>query len=243
MSKTSRVLQPHQTALLLALVISIVAFLAPAIHAVFLPLVYLNTHLHELCHAIAAVITGGEVQGISVFADGSGVTPIRGGNAFIEISAGYPGATVIGAGMILIGGTPARARAVLGALAAILAVSMILWVREDLVGVISGLAWSAALGAGACFLRGGSSLFVCQLVGIQQCVNAVTIIFQLMRISMVTDRANDALTMQSFTYVPAVAWASMWCVFSLLMVALAVRKAWQVLDPKAGAAAGRAGGL
>jgi hypothetical protein len=226
-----RLLAPHQTAILSAAGVAFLACIVPPIHLLLLPLQYLNTHLHEMCHAIMAAATGGDPLRILVFANGSGVTPIMGGNVFIEASAGYIGATLIGSAMIFFGRTPERARIVLGVVAGMLLMSQILWVRGDSVGVVSGWFWTAILFCAARFLKGTPALFVCQLVGLEQCLNAIGSVYELFKISAFTETHSDALIVQSVTFIPAVAWASLWCVFSLLMVALTVRKAW-VQRPK-----------
>jgi len=53
----------------------------------------------------------------------------------------------------------------LASLAGVLALSMLIWVRGDLVGVLWGGFWTFALGAGAFFLRDGWAVFAAQFVG------------------------------------------------------------------------------
>ena len=47
--------------------------------------------LHELGHALAALITGGQVVGIQIYPEQGGVTFTRGGWPFVILSAGYVG--------------------------------------------------------------------------------------------------------------------------------------------------------
>ncbi len=219
-------LKPHQTALTGAVVVAALAYLIPPIHLIFLPLQYLNTHIHELCHALMAVATGGQVDNIQVHADGSGVTGIYGGNNFLTNSAGYLGATFVGSAMLFFGRTPGKARAALGLMAVALALSTALWVRGDAIGLPVGIAWMVALGASAWFLRGMTALFVCQLVALEQCLNSVGSVYDLLKISVYTERFSDAQNMQNLTYVPAAVWALGWSAISLALVGLTVRRAW-----------------
>src|SRR5712692_8304995 len=53
--------------------------------------------VHELSHALVAILTGGQVLGIAIRLDGSGVTYARGGNLVLTASAGYVGSSVFGA--------------------------------------------------------------------------------------------------------------------------------------------------
>jgi hypothetical protein len=227
MASNSGTLQKHQSAIVVAALVAAAGFIIPPVHWLMLPLQYLNTHLHELCHALTAVATGGQPEWIKVYSNGSGLTPIFGGNKYLEISAGYPGATIVGAAMIYFGRTPERAKIALYAISGMLLLSMILWVRGDAVGVVSGLFWMAALFLGGRFLQGGFALFVCQLIGLEQCLNSVSSVSDLLKISLYsTEAQSDAATMQSFTYIPATAWATLWCLFSLLMIGVTLRKAW-----------------
>ena len=219
-------LQPHQTALLAAVAVAIVGSLVPPVRFLFIPLIYLNTHLHEMSHAIVAMITGGQVVGINVNCDGSGATPVLGGIMVLVASAGYMGSSLIGAAMIAYGVTPNRARTALGIVGALLAVSMLLWVRHDIVGVISGLFWMVALGLGAALLRGNAALFVCQLIGLEQCFNSISAVYDLLKISVFTEVHSDASIMQSVTLIPAPVWAGFWCLFSLILVGFTVRRSW-----------------
>jgi hypothetical protein len=219
-------LRPHQSALLAAILVAAVSSLIPFIQVLLLPLGYLNTHLHEMCHALVAIATGGQVEEILVNVNGSGVTPVEGGLMPLIASAGYMGSTVLGAAMISIGSTPNRAKGVLGAIAGLLALSMVLWVRGDTVGVLSGFAWMAVLGLSAVALKGTAALFFCQFIGLEQCLNSFSSVYQLLRISVVGEAQSDASLMQSVTLLPAWFWATAWAAFSLLLIGFTVRSAW-----------------
>jgi hypothetical protein len=61
------------------------------------PLKVLTVMLHEMCHALAALATGGKVQEIKTHWDESGHTLVRGGWAWLIYPAGYLGTALIGA--------------------------------------------------------------------------------------------------------------------------------------------------
>jgi hypothetical protein len=220
-------LKPHQTALFGAIVVAAIASFIPVVQMFLLPLVYLNTHLHEFCHAIVAVLTGGSVEHIEVFSSGGGVTPVAGGILPLVASAGYMGSSILGASIIWFGSTPTRARRVMGALACLLAFSMLIWVRGDTVGVLSGLFWIGVLGASAAFLRGTPALFVCQFIGVEQCLNSVSSVYQLLSISFAGEQVSDASIMRSATLIPDGFWAFAWCSFALIVLGTTVRAVWK----------------
>ena len=53
--------------------------------------------LHEISHAIAAIVSGGTVKSISISSYLGGITKTNGGNSLVIASAGYLGSLVIGA--------------------------------------------------------------------------------------------------------------------------------------------------
>ena len=213
-------LKPHQTAILTAVLVGLLSTAR-----FFLALAGLDTHFHELCHALAAWATGAQVQSIQVNRDGSGVTWIAGGNSLVETSAGYVGASIVGALTIFFGRTPSAARITLCVLSGMLAFSMVMLVRGDVVGEVSGFFWTAAL-FGLSRLNGSKLLFAVQLVGIMQCLNAIQALYQLLQISAFTEGESDALILQHETGVPAMVWAISWGIFSLVLMGFALQRAW-----------------
>lgn len=224
----SQSLRPHQTALLSAALVSAVIMAVPVLQLALLPLVYLNTHVHELCHAIATQGTGGEVagEGMKVFANGSGVTPALGGNTAILASAGYLGASLVGMLILMIGRTEKTARIVLRTMAVVMGIGMLAWLRGDAIGVASGVFWVVALLGIAQYAKGMTLLTLTQFIGVQQCLNSINSVFDLFQISARTELHSDAKIMQAHFALPAVFWAGMWCVISVGLLTLGLRKAW-----------------
>ena len=219
--------KPHQSSLILAALAAVAAWFVPFLRLVMLPLQYLNTHLHEMSHAIVAAATGGEIQKIVVNADGSGVTPVFGGSTLLEASAGYLGAAVIGSLMIFFGRTPQRARTVLYTIGGLLAFSMIFWVRGDLVGIASGLFWVAALLIGGKAIKATWLVFVVQFLGVEQCLTAVQSVLNLLHITEHTEVQSDALIMAHATGIGALFWAFAWTLTSVILVGVTLRLAWR----------------
>lgn len=61
------------------------------------------TFLHELGHALAALITGGAVQGVSIHFDGSGYAVTAGGFRWFVIMGGYLGSIIFGNVLMYVG--------------------------------------------------------------------------------------------------------------------------------------------
>ncbi len=67
------------------------------------PIHLLVTFLHELGHALGALITGGDVLALQVNDDGSGWTKTQGGNLGIILMGGYLGSALLGNILFYIG--------------------------------------------------------------------------------------------------------------------------------------------
>jgi hypothetical protein len=224
--------RPHQTALLLAGVVSLLGFFFTPVQMVLLPLGLLNTHLHELAHALAALLTGGTPEYIRVNADTSGVTPIAGGFLPIVASAGYLGAAAVGAGIVYAMRSENGARWALRLTSLALAFSMVLFVRGDLVGILSGVFWTGALFAASKYLNGHWLSFTAALVGLQQGLNALRSLFELLQITTRTEIHSDATLMQQSTLIPAPVWSIIWGLCGLAVIGFTVRRTWAPNLPK-----------
>ena len=64
--------------------------------AVTYPVRLFVTYVHEAGHSLAALLTGGQVQGFTVSPDGSGFAVTAGGNPSLILPAGYLGAALFG---------------------------------------------------------------------------------------------------------------------------------------------------
>ena len=201
--------------------------LAPYGRMVLLPVFYLNTHLHELCHALATWLTGGEVDRIVVRSDGSGVTLTYGGEAAVIASAGYVGAAALGAAMVLAARTEAGARRTLNLLGGAMVLSLLRLVRGDAVGIISGIVWAALLLVLARRLRGDALTGVVGFLGLAQGLQSLGSLSDLLRISLVGRANSDAQAMAGLTGVPALAWAVAWAGFSVWLTGTAVATAYR----------------
>lgn len=201
--------------------------MVPGLALAALPFLYLNTHLHELSHALAALATGGRVDRILVHGDGSGVALVAGGNLLLVASAGYVGSAMLGGLMIVYGNHERSARNVLWATAAALAISMLIWVRGDLIGILSGLMWIGACALAAKNLRERTLIFTVQLLGTLQCVAAFRSLFDLLQISALTETHSDAQIMAQASGIPDVVWAVSWAAISSAVLWTSLRLAWR----------------
>src|SRR5919199_6520174 len=105
---------------------------------VLLPFRLFVTMVHETSHALVGVATGGQVLGIQISLNGSGVTLVRGGNLFLTASAGYVGSALFGAGLLLLARERRWRRSLLQALAVGLLLATFLFFRAA-TGIVAAL--------------------------------------------------------------------------------------------------------
>jgi hypothetical protein len=219
----------RERALIAALLASLLLWNLPFGGLVLYPFKLLSTWFHELCHGLVMLATGTGFSHLEIYRDTSGLAiahraagPIA--SALIA-SAGYLGAAAAGATLLVLGQGQRGARAILLGLAALLALSAVLWIRNDF-----GIA-AVAIGAAACALlavaREGIAIGVVNFVAAQACVQAVLDLRVLFRSELVIDgravAASDAHAMAEATFGPPRLWAMAWLLASLLGFYLAMR--------------------
>lgn len=214
--------------LLSAMVLIAVLWMMPLTRSALLPVVYLNTHLHEFFHALGALLTGGSVEHILVLSDGSGVTPVAGGDILVVASAGYTGASILGAVLIFFSRTIRSAKISLIFLGSTLLANLLMFVRGDGTGFAMGAAWGIATLLIGWKVKSWVAPFAAQLIGILLCLASLQSLFVLLGVSVSANAHSDALVMQNASGVPAIFWAVAWCAVSITAVVFTLKRAWTI---------------
>jgi hypothetical protein len=238
--------------LAIALLASLVLWNLPRGGVVLYPFKLLATWLHECSHGVAMIVTGAGLERVAIYADTSGLAYPAGsaqsafGHALIA-AAGYMGTPLWGALLLVIARTPARARAALLVLAALLAVTALTVLSTPFACASIG-AIAAGLAAVALVVPGRWRLLVAHFVAAQACVNAVLDVRVLFRPIQVIDGipvgTSDATNMARATFGTMDRWAVMfwaiaWLAWSLAIfyVALRIRtRGQQAAEERAGLA-------
>jgi hypothetical protein len=172
--------------------------------------------LHEISHGFAALLTGGSVRQLQLFAQEGGVAYTAGGNRFLILSAGYLGSSLWGAALLTLStAQPMTRRLALYGMGAVLGLIALFYVRD--LFTFSYVALSAA----ALWLMAGrtSTLWhhwTLYIVGTVSCLYAV--------VDIGTDilaggpfawlfgpyRYNDAQMLAEITWIPAFIWGLLW---------------------------------
>jgi Peptidase M50B-like len=108
------------------------------------PVTLFVTFLHEFGHALAAILTGGGVEGVQINPDGGGYTKTIGGNRGVVLMGGYLGSAVLGNLLFFIGARKkTMAKMALYTLAIIMAFVGVLWFESFVSsGILLGFAIS-----------------------------------------------------------------------------------------------------
>lgn len=175
---------------------------------VVLPLKLFVVLLHEVSHALAAVLTGGMVERIVLHSNEGGATYTRGGNAFVMLSAGYLGSLAWGLLLIELAHARARhARTALMILAAALLIIAGLFVR-NLFGFIFTAAFGAVLFIGASKLSSRGVAVALLGLGLTSALYALLDIRS--DILRQPGLESDAHMLAQLTGVPTLVWGVLW---------------------------------
>lgn len=199
----------------------------PVLGQLAYPLRLLTTSLHEIGHALAALLTGGQVLRIEIQPDASGVTWSAGGWRLAVTSAGYVGSTIFGCVLLVLAQRGERHRALLTGLLLFFGFFTLMYARNWLallVGAVLLVLLVIALrsdAAGSPFMY-----FALDLVALSSCAYALQDFVNLLRVSWGTAVASgvtDAQAMAELTHIPATVWALGWGLFSLSVAWMSLR--------------------
>lgn len=210
-----------------ALVLMVVAVLLAIVGATpigqvaLYPVSLFVTLIHEVCHALAAVLSGGTVVDLRVSRDLSGLTITQGGLVPAIASAGYVGASIIGALVIALPGRLARATFVGLALAP--AVTLVFFHPANVFTWVTCAAGLAALLLLAIFLPRSWAAPLQLFLGLEIGLNALRdVATALLLTGTGAHVQTDADLMSSALFLRPVVWAAIWAGLSVLVLAAAV---------------------
>ena len=179
------------------------------------PLKILVIFFHELSHGLAAWLTGGSVQEISVSSREGGYCLTLGGSPFLILSAGYLGSLLWGGVILLLGARTKCDKPALATLGLVLIWISLLFVRPfGSFGFIFGVSSGAVMIAIAVSLHAAVSDFLLKLVGLTSCLYAV---FDIK--SDILDRPgveSDASMLAAQTGIPVAFWGILWSVVAVV---------------------------
>ena len=225
--------RPQAMTLLVATAISLLLWYIPFAGILYYPFRIFVTFIHEGGHALASVLVGRSVDYMWVATNAEGLTVSTGNSGALSTmfvsSAGYLGAMVFGALLLVLIRKAVAARIVLlvsgvyiFALTVIFGLIKPLWSFDGLSGipftVVAGLVLAAGLVLVAKFASSRVATFFVSFLAVQCVLNALFDLKDLLSLSSpFASRIvhTDAANMASATGVPAIFWAGFWIVVAI----------------------------
>jgi hypothetical protein len=233
--------RPQLMLLLVATVITIALWFIPYADYLVYPIRLFVTFIHEGGHALAAVLTGGSVQSLTVSPDTSGLVKAYSGNSLATLlfsSAGYLSATAYGVLLLALIRWRVSPRKVLFGSGIFIALMTIVFgllapvwhiFSADVsfgslaFTLFSGALLTAGLVAAARYANLKWANFFVGFLAVQCLLNAVFDLKNLFIISTTTGAHNDAMNMAQITGLPAFVWILIWIGISVLMISIGLR--------------------
>jgi len=207
--------------LLLASALTLALWFIPLAGVVTYPVRLFVTFIHEIGHALAALVTFGGVNRVELDPSGSGVTFTRGGWGILISTAGYVTTTLYGSGLLLFLRKARNARVAAAGTGGLLLLMTVLF-GGNIVAWLAGLVFGIG-----CVLIGlkasrGFAHFFMSFLAVQCILNAFYDLRALLYLSAF-DAAlpTDAVNMSQATggFLPPIVWALSWALLSVVVVA------------------------
>lgn len=180
--------------------------------------------LHELSHALTALVTGGSVERITIDARIGGMAVTRGGWPWLVVTSGYLGSMLLGGTVFLFSlrrGSAVTVAAVVGAALLLIAVFFV----RNAFGLIFTLLSGGALLAAARWLPDRWLSLTVQYLGAMSCLYALVDVKE--DLLTLEHRVTDASILADMTGVPAIVWGVLWSAAALFVFTLIMRAAWR----------------
>jgi len=191
----------------------VIAFIIDYLPLVNLPFLWSETFFHEISHGLAALLTGGSIQTITLNFNGAGVCTTRGGWSFIISFAGYAGSALWGLLIYRVASSlsPNNVKWMASSMVAMLVITLLFWARDlptIIILAVLLLMYILPLYKSLWF----SVKFFIKLVGIFVLLDAIRSPLYLLDGRDLGDGASLANQM----FLPEIFWVALWFVISVM---------------------------
>ena len=212
--------------LLLAVSTIVVAWQLPYGPQALYPLSLLATFAHEMGHGLTTLLVGEHFDRLLLHADGSGLAEWRGNPGRLARAAiaagGLLGPSVAGVALLLLAGSPRRARALLGVFAAGLVFCVVMWVRNPF-GMAFLLATAAVFAAAGRWLGDFAAAFLLNLLAAVLCLSwfrDLDYMFSAHAVVAGVARPSDSAVIADALWLPYWFWGALVATLSLTLLVL-----------------------
>ncbi|MBN2341323.1 MAG: M50 family metallopeptidase [Deltaproteobacteria bacterium] len=206
------------------LILSIAAYLAvkhfvPYGPLLLYPLILLVTFLHELGHAVFALMSGGSVHGLQINPDGSGHAQIGGGWIGLVSMGGYVGSALFGNLLLFIGLAKEKwARVAPVVLSAAFVYAAVWWYQRLFTSIVLFLFAGGWLWMSRRFLEKMAAALVF--------VGSTSVLYIIEDISS-GPMSDLAVFTAQLPFLPLWVWAALWLLLVLMITTATVKRAFQ----------------
>lgn len=212
--------------LLLVTIAILICMNIPFVRYALYPFDVYSTWVHELCHGLAALMTGGKIVKLEIFPDTSGlatsaINPARRG--FVS-SAGYQGTAIMGFFLLIFRRTKRGPRSGTMGLAITMVLSCILWVRN-----VFGFSFLLCMGlvlAGLAYKLPSTHIRNLYIILSVTCsMNAISHVHDLFGLNNYINGealSSDAHTMADVVGGSFMAWAILWLILAIVLTVLGI---------------------
>lgn len=218
----------HRTRLLVSTAAVLLVWQLPYGRQLLYPLTLLATYAHELGHGLTAVLMGFELEQLYLHADGSGLAAWRGNPSpaatALIAAGGLVGPAMVGSALLVLSRSLRSGRALLAVLALLVAVTVVLWVRNGF-GIAFLLAAAAGLGLAAKALPDSAASFVLHMVAVSLCLSWFSNLDYLFSAYAWVDgtrHPSDTAVMAEALWLPYWFWGGVVAVFTCTVALLGV---------------------
>jgi hypothetical protein len=193
-------------------ILLILAIVIKQLPLVSIPFNWLESYFHEVSHGIAALLTGGNVLRIQLFANGAGLCTTQGGINFVITFSGYAGATLWGWGVYRLSSIHQKAAQGFSMLLFfILICSIVFWGRDLLTWLILGV-------LATLFLFTIKLQKIHYLQRVMQLFGLLILLNSLSSPAYLLDgrHLGDGAALASMTFIPEIIWVVIWFTIALL---------------------------
>jgi hypothetical protein len=176
------------------------------------PFLWIETFFHEISHGIAAVLTGGKINSITLNYDGSGYCISQGGSRFITAFSGYFGSATSGMLIYLsvINSQKKKSKFFMAVLITLLLITAILWAKGISTYIILGILITFF----GLFKKISSSVFLNYFLQF----TSVFVVMDAIRspLALIDGRdKGDGTALSELTFIPEILWVSVWFTLAL----------------------------
>ena len=189
-------------------------------HTVLYPFKLLVIFFHETSHALATILTGGEVKDFVVIQQQGGYVVSEGGNRFVILNSGYLGSLIWGLGIYMIAVSNKFSKILMIILGVIIGIITLIFVR-NLFAVFFGLIITAVMILIGIYVHDKINNFILRLIGL---TSMIYVPLDIVSDTIYRSHIKSDASMLADEFGGAtIIWGSIWLIISVIILFFCLR--------------------